>query len=75
MGCKYVNTDPNGYIEVETELGPAYILARKLNECVEEETPLDENYMFECDNPKEDTFEDYNKYVEACSAQFDEFMR
>lgn len=75
MGCKSVSSDPNGYIEVETELGPAYILARKLNEEVEEEISLEENYMFECDNPKKDAFEDYNKYVEACSAQFDEFMR
>lgn len=75
MGCKYVAPDPNGYIEVETELGPAYILARKLNEEIEDEISLEENYMFECDNPKEDAFEDYNKYVEACSAQFDEFMR
>lgn len=75
MGCKYVSADPNGYIEVETVLGPAYILAHKLNEEVEEEISLEENYMFECDNPKKDAFEDYNKYVEACSAQFDEFMR
>ncbi len=69
MAVKKTNADPNGYFEVQTNVGTAdgiktYILAKKLNEDLEESL----------DDKPEMTAEEYSKYMEELSENFHKFF-
>jgi len=69
MAVKKTNADSNGYFEVKTNVGTAdgiktYILAKKLNEDLEENLE---------DKP-EMTAEEYSKYMEELSENFHKFF-
>ena len=61
LQLKKIGEDKNGYVEVDTEFGPAYIKASKLHEEIEEDL----------ENKEEKTY----NYKEVAEAYFDGFFR
>ena len=65
LQLKKIGEDKNGYVEVDTEFGHAYIKASKLHEEVEED--LEEN--------KENKEEKKYNHKEVAEAYFDGFFK
>ena len=61
LQIKKIGEDKNGYVEVETEFGNAYIKASKLHEEIEEDLENKEEKMY--------------NYKEVAEAYFDGFFR